>query len=682
MDTSIITNLLPDTSAISFDTNTVLYILMGLFALVCIVIATQKKNKSNKIAVTKVNSGKWVLRADRLYSSIPFLSKYYQKIYRNVHQNYPASVFAIKRRAVQTATRGFGTFVIAIIFVCIVAKGDILFLLTGFLTSFILMTNMINDKFTKQEMQILSQMQKFLEVLRYHYNECNKVDDAMERAMAESPKEITLHIQQIYDVITDVDIDVASEEYATKSHNRFFLLLCSICSTITKQGDRPLPEGVTVFLNSIKHLQEELNVEIAKKRMIKRAFSMISIFCLVPVFIMKPFEIMFVSSQPDLAKYYNGAYGTAVMFLVFFLTLVGNMIIENLKDGRIVENKNLWKKISELPFVRTYIGKKISKNFSKAKKIQYSLKRVGSSISVSMFYAEKLTSAIAVMLLFTVVIFSVDFKEKQTLLNDFTEVFSADYAIDETYIEDLKEFAQNEVELNIREKGLTEEEISQSILDDLVSEGTVAKASEAKAIADSLAKRVTDYNNIYFRFYYILIMYALGVIGYMIPDFVLRSRYKAMEMEMEDEITQFQSIALIMMHIKESTVEDTLVWMEKFSRCFKNSITTCITNLDSGEEDALNDLKEKETAPQFHKIINSLINVDKVGFEAAFDSLETERKFLTEKRSEDNKEVIKKKSKKAWAIVYVILFAVIGLWVIGPMLMMSSSMSDQIMNVF
>lgn len=681
MDLEVLKSFVPEFPA-GLNSNAAIIMLSGLVFIILLFFVLRKRKSKKQVFVTKTDNTKWTAKADILYRSIPIFSRYYKKIYMNVAQGYPASPYLIKKRTVQTVTKGFISFIAAIIFVCLLAQGDLLFLLTGFLTSFILMINMINGKLVKQETSLLLQLQAFLEVLRYYYNEGGKVDEAIEAAKEESPAEISLHIEQIYDVITAVDIDMTAEEYGAKPNNRFFSLLCTICATIAKQGDRPLPEGITVFLNSIKHLQEELNVEILKKRLIKSAFSLVSAFCLLPVFLMKPIQIAFSNNQKELAKYYNGAYGTAVMFLIFFVTLVGNLIIENLKDGKIVENDKLWQRIANLPILKVYLNKKIAKNYSKSQKIKASLKRVGSPLTVQSFYAKKIVSAIGTMLLFVVIIFSVNMREKNSLLHDFEEVFSADYAIDEQYIDTLKEFAEWEVSANIKEKGLTEEEISKNILDDLIQTNMLSKASEAQLISQAITERVTQYHDVYFKFYYIFVMYLIGVAGYMIPDIILKSRYKAMEMEMEDEIIQFQSIALILMHIKESTVEEMLTWMKKFSKCFKSSITTCIMNLDSGQFEALEELKANEPAQQFHKIINSLINVDKVGFEAAFDSLETERKFLTEKRNRDNEEMITAKSRKAWGIVFIVLFAVIGLWVIGPMALMSSGMMEQINNVF
>ena len=191
-------------------------------------------------------------------------------------------------------------------------------------------------------------------------------------------------------------------------------------------------------------------------------------------------------------------------------------------------------------------------------------------------------------------------------------------------------------------------------------------------------ERIQSYRETYYRWYLVILSVLAAVLGYYVPDFMLNAKKKAMEMDMEDEIIQFQSIALIMMHIKEATVEGALDWMERFARCFKVSIMKCSLNIDSGEQQALEALKEDEPSPQFQKIVNSLMTVDRVGMEAAFDSVEVERDFLREKRKKDNEEVTHKKAGKAWGMVYLMLGAVIGLWLIGPMLLMSTSMQDQL----
>ena len=650
-----------------------------LVLLICFVLL--KKKSTQKVQVTKISNGKWYLRMHRLYQSIPLISKYYKMVYANISSYYPTDNFSIIKRTVSTVSKGFAIFTGCIIFVIIMAGSDLLFLLTGFVVSFILMLNSINSKMEKQETNLLLQFQGFLEDLRYYYNDTKKVDEAIDGAMTNAPKEISLHMQQVYDAVTAVDIDEEVEKYTEKSVNNFFLLFCSICATIMKHGDKPLPEGVTIFLNNIKHLQEELNVEILKRRDKKRAFAGVSMFCLLPVLLMKPVQLAFSSSQKDVSKYYEGSYGIVVMFVVFFATIIGNVMIENLRNGTIIENHKLWNKLAELPILKKIINKEISTHYSSAQRLRDSLKRVGSQITVKGFYAQKAACMVGTMLLMTVVILSANIRERSELLHNFTDTFQTDYAVNEEYTNTLEEFAKNETKYHLKDKDFDSDEFNKALVEEVLSEGTITKISTAQEIANVVTDRLANYHNVYYRWWFVLLTYFAGMLGYRIPEIILKNRKKAMEMEMENEIIQFQSIALIMMHLRESTVEGILTWMNKFSKCFRVSISTCLMNLDSGEQQALEDLKEAEPAPQFQKIVNSLMNVDKVGVEAAFDSLETERKFLTEKRKKDNEEAIFKKSRKAWRIVILLLFLVIVSWIIAPMLMMALSMISQFSSV-
>lgn len=648
------------------------FVIMGVYLLL-------NKKKKKSVIVKEKKGGKWIGHLHKFYSACPLLKKYYIKTTNMVQQMYPADAFSVKKRSVETVSRGFTFFLLSLVVVVLISGGDILYMLTGGFVAFVLMSDNISNKIRKQEVTLLKQFQDFLELLRYHYNECNKVDDAIDRALEESPYELSLHIQKIYDVVTDVDLDGATEKYTQEPNNKFFLMFCSICSTIMKQGDRKLTgDGVTVFLNNIKHLQEELNVELLKIEQIKTEFQAIVGICMAPILFLKPIEIWANSNMPELSTYYTGAYGTVCMFIIFFVSVIGYSKIDALKNGGNDENVEFWEKVANLPLISRYLNRKIDKNYSKAKKINDDMKRIGNMLSVKGFYVKRIIFSILCMILVNVVIILSDTNEKNNLANDFSDAFNTSYAVDTEYTDILRDTAELEFKMHMKDKKLTEEELNQRVYDDLVAQGTITKTAEIEAVSGEVSSRLIKYHNQYYKFWYLLITFAVGIFGYNIPEMLLKSRKKASEMDMEDEVIQFQSIALIMMHIKESTVEGTLEWMEKFAKCFKYSITKCLLNIDAGELEALEQLKSDEPSSQFHKIVNSLMSVDRVGMEAAFDSTETERKYLSEKRKEDNKKMTHRKAGTASKIAFGVLFTVIGLYLIAPFAMISMSMMTQL----
>lgn len=654
---------------------------IGLILVIVALIIIKKGKKNGSGVIEQKKAGRWVMPAHRLYKSIPLLNRYYKKVFKSVQQNYPADDFSVIYMAVTTVTKGFAMFFGIVIGVLLISGGNLMYMLSGLLVAYVLMTHNINSKMRNQEELILKQFKDFLEDLRFHYNNCHKVDEAIDASIESAPVELSMHIQRVYEVVSAVDIDMEAEKYTMEPHNKFFMMFTSICATIMKNGDRPLQEGVTVFLNNIKHLQEELNVEILKLDTRKKAFAGIVPVAVLPVLALKPIQMYQIGSMDNTAVYYNGAYGTIVMFLLFFLTFIGYTIIDNLQYGQFNENAALWEKVSNLPLLKQYFNKKSFTMFTHQVNFEQDAKRAGYQTSYRGHNAQKITYAIGCMILTVIVTLITNASSRLAIISDFSDCFNASYSVTEEYTATMTGIAEEQFKYNLREKDLTDEELNKKVLSDIKSEMPDMIDADAEMLAQGVVEKISNYRSVYFKWYYIILMYVMGMVGYFIPDIILKSRKKNAEMEMEDEVIQFQSIALIMMHIKESTVADTLEWMERFSKCFKQSITKCIINLDSGEKEALEQLKEDEPAPQFQKLVNSLMTVDLVGMEAAFDSVEAERNYLREKRRKDNEELIKKKSKTASSIAYAMLFAVIILWLIGPMGLASFSMMSQLTSV-
>jgi hypothetical protein len=116
-------------------------------------------------------------------------------------------------------------------------------------------------------------------------------------------------------------------------------------------------------------------------------------------------------------------------------------------------------------------------------------------------------------------------------------------------------------------------------------------------------------------------------------------------MEMENEVMQFQTIILMLMKIERVNVEMILEWLERYSNIFREPISRCVNNFESGGWEALEEMKEDISFKQLLRIIESLqAAVEKIPIREAFDELDTERAYYQEKRKETNEIMISKKS--------------------------------------
>jgi len=153
------------------------------------------------------------------------------------------------------------------------------------------------------------------------------------------------------------------------------------------------------------------------------------------------------------------------------------------------------------------------------------------------------------------------------------------------------------------------------------------------------------------------------------------------KLDIENEVMQFQTIILMLMKIERVNVEMILEWLERYSNIFREPISRCVNNYESGAWEALEELKNEINFEQMIRIVEGLQSaVEKIPIREAFDELDNEREYYQEKRKDSNEKLIKRKGMIGKAIGFTPLvglfvgYLIVPLVVIG-LLSMTSSMS-------
>lgn len=187
-----------------------------------------------------------------------------------------------------------------------------------------------------------------------------------------------------------------------------------------------------------------------------------------------------------------------------------------------------------------------------------------------------------------------------------------------------------------------------------------SKDPEIATAAERILGKIQTVNTEKMQWFEFLIAMVLAIIAYNSPIWLLKFQAKMREMEMEDEVMQFNTIILMLMKIERVNVEIILEWLERYANIFKEPISKCVNNYESGAWEALEQLKEDVTYQPLIRIVESLqAAVEKIPIADAFDELDTEREYYQEKRKESNERLIAKKGKIGKAIGFapmVILF--------------------------
>lgn len=597
----------------------------------------------------------------RIYMVTPIIRRYFLKVKNRYRAILPADEVTLNKKTTQRMTLCLGICIAIFTVVFIMSKGDIPYLFVGLLSCYIIFTNTINVSEESLQKKLLDQLDTFITDLHAYYHDTEMIDEAISSSLDDLPYEIGLHANKLYNIVTSTDVEEEVEKYIEVAPNRFLLLLAAICSSVKEYGDKKMEDGKSVFLKNLNFLKEELNEERQRLREKQIAFNGKVMGVFIPLFILKPIEYALTLSMTDLKNFYSGSGGVISLFIIVITTFVCYEIINTLKDDHSDEeaDQRMYRMISEIPFIKQFLKLKIEHNYSKSLRTADTLKEVGDTGGLNVFFVKRYLLAILLAVVVNIVSFMALDKAGALILNDFSESYSDALVPNEGYREQMRDTS---LRLNgyIKEPDIAYEELVEYASSDL-------DPQMAQLVATEIMNRAEKFKSNYYKYYMLLLSLVAAVIGYFVPVWLLNYKKKIRGMKREDEVAQFRTLILILMHEDGMTIDTVLEWMERFAHAFKPSISECIINLESSQQDAIISMREAESgfAP-FRRLCDGLLSVDKVGLVGAFDDLEIERDYYQTKRRTDNQELLKKCASRASVAMMIPIFEIIAIYLILP----------------
>ncbi len=229
-------------------------------------------------------------------------------------------------------------------------------------------------------------------------------------------------------------------------------------------------------------------------------------------------------------------------------------------------------------------------------------------------------------------------------------------------------------------KDITKEKIQSALVKS--NEYAGAKDDDIKKATDKIYDKLQIINTEVLAWYEILFACITMCLGYMSPIWIMMFQLKLRQMEMEDEVMQFQTIILMLMRIERVNVEIILEWLERYSNIFREPIARCVNNYEAGAWEALEVLKNDTNYQLFIRIVESLqAAVEKIPIREAFDELDSERTYYQDKRKQTNEKLISRKSLYGKILGFAPMVCMFVGYLIVPLVYigltsMSSSMSS------
>jgi hypothetical protein len=495
--------------------------------------------------------------------------------------------------------------------------------------------------------------------------------------------------EKIYEVLISNDPETELEKYYDVAPNSFLKEFAGI-SYLTKEfGDRKV-DGASLYLKNVNNITQEMQLEILKRDKLDYVFQSLSIISIVPILMLEPLKNWAISNFSFTQSFYNGKSGMIVQILIMIITVISYMLTRKLKDNGSTSidtrSDNPWQaKLYAKPIIKKIVDLFIPKQGTKDyRKVQKLLKDSASKLKMEWLYVNRISLAI-VTLLVSIVVFA---QLHRIAIEYVYDEPTTDYDIigglsekDQKKAEELT--AQDNIFLD-KFKGktdTTQQEIEHAMKYSKYYEDSTDE--EISTAAARVLKKLKIVNSEYMQWFELLLAFVFALIAYMAPILLLKFQLKMRQLEMEDEVMQFQTIILMLMRIERVSVEIILEWLERYSNIFREPISKCVNNYESGAWEALEELKNDTTYPQFIRIVESLqAAVEKIPITDAFDELDTERDYYQAKRKESNERLIQKKGMIGKVIGFAPMVCLFVGYLIIPLVFIGlTSMSSTFSNL-
>lgn len=532
----------------------------------------------------------------------------------------------------------------------------------------------IDITITSVSNKILRQMPEAFTTLRHAFHEHGMVDEALSDTIDEmSEKEIAPQLKRIREAIISDQPEVELERYYDTAPNRFLKLFAGISFLTFELGDRKVAD-TSIYLKNLNNILNEIYLEILKQDKLKSTFRSLTIIAVVPLIFIKPLESWATGSFAALSNFYNSSIGFVMETLIIVSIFMSYLLLRVLRDdGEEIKfdrvSKIKWQdKLYKIDFIRIIIDAfKTKSHTAKYKKEVNLIKDTNSYLTIEWLYVNKFAYAFVGFVLTILLILNMNLITKNSaytkLGNEFLSLGKLSEE-DQAAADEIADFDLDYIE-EYKNKGVTKEELAEQLTDK--STGTVDNEA-----VDRIYDKINTVNNSYLKFWHVIIAMIVGAIAYYIPNISLYMKNSVRKMDKENEIMQFQSIILMLMHIDRVDVQTVLEWLCRFSYAFREPIATCLNNYEAGAEQALEELKDSVPNKDFQRIVEQLESaVTRIPVKAAFDELETERAFFYEKRKDANENLVKRKASIGQVLGFTPMVLLIAGYLVAPLLIVS-----------
>ena len=616
----------------------------------------------------------------------PFLKRYLLKIRRRIEINNLDDEFTTRQDSAKIIFKSLCIIIPLTLIVIMITNQNVLLMSIILIFELFIIDSFTDGMVDKLDNNLLLQQMDFFAAMRHSYHETNMVGEAIYSTAQDTENvEMSRQAEKIYEILNSQDPETELEKYYDIAPNNYIKEFAGISYLTQEFGDRKV-DGTSLYLKNLENITQEMQIEILKRDKLNYTFQSLSIISILPMLLLEPLKNWAISNFSFTQDFYLGKQGLIVQVLIMIATFICYILVRKLKDNgsvkKVQDEQNPW----QAKVYANSIGKRIidpfipKQNTKEYRKIQKLLKDSASKLKIEWLYVNRISITIAAFVI-SIIFFIVLHKVQVNYI--YTQPTS-DYDLVGSMTENQENKA---METTLKHNAILDKMKGnrEATLEDVedVMRNSKEYRDETDDVIESNAPKILDklkiINSEYLKWFEVLMAIMFALIGYASPILLLKFQVRMRQMEMEDEVMQYQTIIMMLMRLERVDVEMILEWLARYSDIFRDPINKCLNNYEAGAWEALEEMKDDVTYQPFIRIIENLQTaVEKVPIIEAFDELDADREYYRDKRKESNERLIKRKGMIGKAIGFSPMILVFVGYLIVPLVLigMTSMMSS------
>lgn len=643
------------------------YLIFGtlglLGAIIVAYIILQRNNKERKY-INQLQQGtkKSKFSMEVLYQKLymfylktPFIKRYILKLRRRLEIVNIDDEYMTRMQSARILTRAWIVVIPLTFIIIFMTKKNTLLMSILLIFEVFLVDTIIDGMVDKIDNNLLKQQINFFSEIRHAYHEFNMVEEAIyQTAQDDDNPAMSRQAEKIYEILISNDPESELEKYYDIAPNSYLKEFAGV-SYLTKEfGDRKV-DGASLYLKNLNNITQEMQLEILKRDKLDYVFQSLSVIAIVPMLGLEPIKNWAVAQFNFVESFYKGSNGMLVQILILLTTFICYLLTRKLKDNgsTAMDTKNTenpWQeKLYRIKIIKKIIDRFVPKEGTKEdRKIKTLMKNAASKDKIQWLYINRIVLCIITFIVSVFFCYQLHRITINKVYNDPTTDFDIIGQMAEKDVKNAMETTLSDnqyIDYFKSRTDLKEEDITRAMERGTVNKDYVDSTEKDRiTAAQRIIKKIKIVQQEYLGWIEVLISMVLAMIAYQAPVLLLRFQARMRQLEMEDEVMQFQTIILMLMRIERVNVEIILEWLERYANIFKDPLSKCINNYEAGPWEALEAMKDDVTYQDFIRIIESLqAAVEKIPIKDAFDELDTERDYYQAKRKESNERLISRK---------------------------------------